>query len=100
VLLSSVPRRGDAGSTGIKEIIEGFVLLRRGENPSLVLDGVHAKVDELNGKILPRGMKIEVFLRPLDPGRATRSAPSTTTCCSRSPDPRRGLAVPAHDRAL
>jgi cobalt-zinc-cadmium resistance protein CzcA len=61
VLLSSVPRRGDAGLDGVKEIIEGFVLLRRGENPSLVLDGVHAKVDELNRKILPRGMKIEVF---------------------------------------
>ncbi|HEY6172872.1 MAG TPA: CusA/CzcA family heavy metal efflux RND transporter [Kofleriaceae bacterium] len=61
VLLSNVPRRGDAGLDGIKEIIEGFVLLRRGENPSLVLDGVHAKVDELNAKILPRGMKIEPF---------------------------------------
>ncbi|TMQ05676.1 MAG: efflux RND transporter permease subunit [Deltaproteobacteria bacterium] len=61
VLLSNVPRRGDAGLDGVKEIIEGFVLLRRGENPSLVLDGVHAKVDELNSKILPRGMKIEAF---------------------------------------
>jgi len=61
VLLSSVPRRGDAGLDGIKEIIEGFVLLRRGENPSLVLDRVHAKVAELNDKILPRGMKIEAF---------------------------------------
>ncbi|HEX7841940.1 MAG TPA: CusA/CzcA family heavy metal efflux RND transporter [Kofleriaceae bacterium] len=61
VLLSNVPRRGDVGLDGTKEIIEGFVLLRRGENPSLVLGGVHAKVDELNRKILPRGMKIEPF---------------------------------------
>src|SRR5215831_12562868 len=61
VLLSSVPRRGDAGLDGVKEIIEGFVLLRRGENPSLVLDGVHVKVAELNDKILARGMKIEPF---------------------------------------
>src|SRR5215468_7945972 len=61
VLLSSVPRRGAAGLDGTREIIEGFVLLRRGENPSQVLDGVHAKVVELNDKILPRGMRIEVF---------------------------------------
>ncbi|HEX3483323.1 MAG TPA: CusA/CzcA family heavy metal efflux RND transporter [Kofleriaceae bacterium] len=61
VLLSNVPRRGAAGLDGTREIIEGFVLLRRGENPSLVLDGVHAKVAELNAKILPRGMRIEPF---------------------------------------
>jgi len=61
IVWSNVPRRGDAGLDGVKEIIEGFVLLRRGENPSGVLDGVHAKVAELNDKILPRGMKIEPF---------------------------------------
>src|SRR5262249_29240568 len=61
VLLSNVPRRGTAGLDAVPEIIEGFVLLRRGENPSLVLDGVHAKVKELNDKILPKGMKIEPF---------------------------------------
>ena len=43
------------------EIVEGFVLLRRGENPTRVLDGIHEKVDELNTKILPKGMKIEPF---------------------------------------
>jgi cobalt-zinc-cadmium resistance protein CzcA len=61
VLLSNVPRRGATGLDGTREIVEGFVLLRRGENPSLVLDGVHRKVAELNDKILPRGMKIEPF---------------------------------------
>ena len=33
----------------------------RGENPSDVLEGVHAKVDELNAHILPEGMRIEPF---------------------------------------
>jgi len=37
--------------------VEGIVLLRRGENPSLVLEAVHAKVEELNSRILPQGMK-------------------------------------------
>jgi cobalt-zinc-cadmium resistance protein CzcA len=61
VVLSNVPRRGDVGLDDNFEIVEGFALLRRGENPSLVLDGIHAKVEELNNKILPTGMKIEPF---------------------------------------
>ncbi len=35
--------------------------MRRGENPSRVLEGVHQKVAELNDKILPKGMRIEPF---------------------------------------
>src|SRR5262249_6109354 len=61
VVRSWTPRRGSVGFNLEPEIIEGFVLLRRGENPSGTLDGVHAKAAELNDKILPRGMKIEVF---------------------------------------
>src|SRR5262249_44603785 len=55
------PRRGSVGWNEIPEIAESFVLMQRGENPSLVLAGVHAKVEELNRSILPEGMKIEVF---------------------------------------
>jgi cobalt-zinc-cadmium resistance protein CzcA len=61
VVLSAVPRRGDVGLNEQLESVEGFVLLRRGENPTLVLDGVHAKAEQLNTKILPKGMKLEVF---------------------------------------
>ena len=35
--------------------------MRRGQNPSQVLDGVHVKIRELNDKILPKGMKIETY---------------------------------------
>ncbi|NJD08652.1 MAG: efflux RND transporter permease subunit, partial [Methylococcaceae bacterium] len=45
-----------------REAVEGIVLLRRGQNPSRVLQGVHDKVAELNAKILPAGMRIEPFL--------------------------------------
>jgi cobalt-zinc-cadmium resistance protein CzcA len=55
------PRRGTVGYNLDPEIIEGFALMRRGENPSLVLDGIHKKVEELNNSILPQGMKVEVF---------------------------------------
>src|SRR3954470_7258196 len=61
IILSNTPRRGAIGYNEQKEAVEGFALMRRGENPSRVLDGVHKKVAELNDKILPRGMRIEPF---------------------------------------
>jgi cobalt-zinc-cadmium resistance protein CzcA len=61
IVQSNTPRRGAVGWNTEKEAVEGFALMRRAENPSRVLDGVHAKVAELNGKILPKGMRIEPF---------------------------------------
>src|SRR5213075_1017023 len=54
IVMSNTPRRGAIGYNEQKEAVEGFVLMRRAENPSRVLDGVHKKVAELNEKILPR----------------------------------------------
>jgi cobalt-zinc-cadmium resistance protein CzcA len=56
---SHTPRRGSVGWNGQREAVMGTVLMRRGENPSRVLDGVHEKVRELNEAILPAGMRIE-----------------------------------------
>jgi len=61
VTISATPRRGSVGWNDKREIVEGFVVMRRGENPSRVLAGVHEQVDLLNNSILPAGMKIEVF---------------------------------------
>src|SRR5256885_3879792 len=61
IVQSNTPRRGAVGWNEQKEAVEGFVLMRRAENPSRVLAGVHAKVAELNDRILPRGMRIEPF---------------------------------------
>ncbi|HEY5899874.1 MAG TPA: CusA/CzcA family heavy metal efflux RND transporter [Burkholderiales bacterium] len=61
IVMSNTPRRGAVGYNEEKEAVEGFVLMRRGENPSRVLEGVHRKIAELNDKILPRGMRIEPF---------------------------------------
>ena len=44
------------------ESIEGITLLLKGENPSKVLGGIHAAVDELNNEILPEGAHIHTFL--------------------------------------
>jgi len=59
VVQSFTPRRGTVGFGLEKESIESFVWMRRGENPSRVLEGIHAKVRELNDTILPKGMRIE-----------------------------------------
>ena len=61
VLQSYTPRRGAVGFGLDKESIESFIWMRRGENPSRVLDGIHAKVKELNETILPKGMRVEMF---------------------------------------
>ena len=70
VVQSYTPRRGTVGFGLEKEAIESFVWMRRGENPSRVLDGIHAKVRELNETILPKGMRVENVLRPQRPRRA------------------------------
>src|SRR5690606_25607879 len=61
IIQSHTPRRGTVGLGEIPEVVEGFVLLRRGENPSAVLAGVHEKLDELHERVLPEGMRIEIF---------------------------------------
>jgi cobalt-zinc-cadmium resistance protein CzcA len=61
IKLSSTPRRGSVGWNDKKDVVEGFVIMRRGQNPSAVLDGVHEKIEALNSSILPEGMKIEPF---------------------------------------
>ena len=61
VVQSYTPRRGAVGVGLEKEGIESFIWMRRGQNPSQVLEGVHEKVRELNEKILPKGMKIETY---------------------------------------
>jgi len=61
IVQSNTPRRGAVGWNEQKEAVEGFVLMRRSENPSRVLQGVHEKIEELNAKILPKGMQIVPF---------------------------------------
>jgi cobalt-zinc-cadmium resistance protein CzcA len=60
IILAPTPRRGSVGWNDHQEVVEGLVLMRRGENPSVVLDGIHKQVENLNQTILPAGMKIEV----------------------------------------
>lgn len=61
VFESSVPRRGAVGRNDLDDVVEGIVLLRRGENPERVLEALQEQVDELNGEILPPDVSIHPF---------------------------------------
>ncbi|MDN3658405.1 CusA/CzcA family heavy metal efflux RND transporter [Ferruginibacter paludis] len=43
------------------DVIEGIIVMRKGENPSEVLDNVRAKIKDLNDNILPKDVKINTF---------------------------------------
>ena len=48
------PRLGQVTLDTLNDVIEGIIVMRKGENPSEVLDKIHEKVDELNKTILPK----------------------------------------------
>ena len=62
VKLSSEERHGILGKDDKNDTIEGIVLLLRGENPSRVLDGIHAKVAELNKRLKAEDVQIVPYL--------------------------------------
>ncbi len=51
-------RQGMVGIDANDNIVNGTILMRKGENPSVVLEGVKAKIDELNRSILPKGVEL------------------------------------------
>ncbi len=58
---SSAPRVGQAGLNDNDDVVEGIIVMRKGENPSEVLARVKEKVQELNTSILPSDVKMETF---------------------------------------
>ncbi|MFQ3575386.1 MAG: CusA/CzcA family heavy metal efflux RND transporter [Cytophagales bacterium] len=66
----NVERKGILGYSDRKrnysESIEGIVLLLKHQNPSVVLEGIHKAVEELNEDILPEGVYIHTFLDRTD----------------------------------
>jgi heavy metal efflux system protein len=51
-------RREDGHVIDNEDVVEGFVLLRKGANADPTLQAIHEKVKELNEHILPPGVKI------------------------------------------
>lgn len=61
VVESSLPRVGQVGLNKNDDVVEGIVVMRKGENPSQVLERVKAKIDELNSRVLPSNVKMVTF---------------------------------------
>jgi heavy metal efflux system protein len=58
---SHLPRLGQVGKDSLSDVVEGIVVMRKGLDPSEVINKVHDKIDELNAKILPSDVKIETY---------------------------------------
>src|SRR5205807_1504197 len=61
VTTGAVPRQGLVGMDNRDDIVTGIVLMRKGENPSLVLGALKEKVRELNERILPKGVTMVAY---------------------------------------
>ncbi|NQW94067.1 MAG: efflux RND transporter permease subunit [Polaromonas sp.] len=58
VNIGAVPRLGIVGQDKDDDVVTGIVIMRKGENPSIVLKGVKEKIAALNAKGLPKGVQI------------------------------------------
>lgn len=58
---ASAPRVGQVGLNDNDDVVEGIIVMRKGENPSEVLARVKEKIEELNTSILPSDVKMETF---------------------------------------
>ena len=58
---SSAPRVGQVGLNNNDDVVEGIIVMRKGENPSEVLSRVKEKINELNTSILPADVKMQTF---------------------------------------
>ena len=58
VKIGAVPRLGLVGQDLDDDAVTGIVIMRKGENPSMVLKGVKEKIAQLNARGLPKGVQI------------------------------------------
>lgn len=59
--ISALPRLGQVGRDLSNDVVEGIVVMRKGENPSEVIRRVQEKIDQLNEKVLPPDVQIDTF---------------------------------------
>jgi cobalt-zinc-cadmium resistance protein CzcA len=59
--ISSLPRLGQVGRDKQNDVVEGIIVMRKGENPSEVIKRVQERIDYLNEKVLPADVKINTF---------------------------------------
>ena len=61
VQVSALPRLGQVGRDKQNDVVEGIIVMRKGENPGEVIKRVQEKINYLNEKVLPADVKIDNF---------------------------------------
>jgi len=61
VVVAGLPRLGQVGRDLQSDVVEGIIVMRKGENPGEVIRRVQEKIDHLNAKVLPADVKIQTF---------------------------------------
>lgn len=61
VSIAALPRLGQVGRDKDYDVVEGIVVMRKGENPAVVIQALKEKITELNTRILPDDVKINPF---------------------------------------
>lgn len=62
VSISAKPRLGQVGLDGNDDVVEGIVVMLRGENPGEVIGRLKERLNELNERVLPDNVKIVPFI--------------------------------------
>lgn len=62
VSVSSKPRLGQAGLNDEDDLVQGIVIMLRGQNPGEVIANLKEKIEELNERILPDNVRIVPFM--------------------------------------
>ena len=58
---SSFPRVGQVGLNDNDDVVEGIIVMRKGENPKEVLGRIKDKIADINERVLPKDVKMETF---------------------------------------
>lgn len=58
---ASAPQVGQVGLNNDDDVVQGIVVIRKGENPSEALTRIKDKIEELNTSILPSDVKMVTF---------------------------------------
>src|SRR6187399_142956 len=61
VKIGTIPKVGQVGLDDNDDVVEGIIVMRKGENPAQVLARVKEKIAEINEKVLPSDIKMATF---------------------------------------
>lgn len=61
VVVGAKPRLGQVGLDDENDLVEGIVVMLRGENPSAVVERLKSKIADMNAHLLPKEVEIKVF---------------------------------------